>query len=1023
MRKISVLFLLLACMLSVVQLYAQGVGKISGKVVDASSQPLSGASVVVANTSRGTVTDATGRFAISARSGEELIISAVGFGSLRVKATEGLVTTLTPVAGNLQDIVVVGYGTQRRANITGSVATVTGEQLIKRPIASTSMALQGFAPGVTVRQGSGQPGADGGQINIRGNGSINSSQNPLIIVDGVEGVSLNDVDPNIIESISILKDAASTAVYGVRATNGVILVKTKRGQVGKTSIAYNAFVSQQTPTNMPKTLSAIDNMILNNEAVTNVNPNAQLPYSLALIDLYRNNPANNFTVFNTDWQDLIFQNNGIMQNHNLVVSGGSENATFLASGTYLNQQGLIVNNSFKKYDLRVNSDVNVTKRIKFTSDLFYTKATNTVPAGMAPTSIIQRAITMAKNFPGKFEEGKYGDAGQSNSINPIAMAEATGSQVTETPTLSMRFGLRAEIVKNLVVDVAYNNRSSYTQTVRPGRTYNVYTPNPASGTLNTPVPIGDSNLTYSNNRFRSNQYFASGTYSFVPIANHNIKVQAGFQSLDNYIESISATRFGLQYPDRPYFPLATNTVLQPVVGGGASDNAVAGFFGRINYDYNGKYLLELTGRRDGSSRFSQLAEKQWGFFPGASAGWIITKEKFMDDVRFIDFAKLRVSYGALGNQEVGGTPNNNYPFIGLLDAGTAYYFNSVLTRGFSLNNYPNVNIGWEKSTQANIGIDLTVLKNKLSLTFDYYQKKVTDMIIALEPPLYVGLASNGGEIPTNAGSMINKGWEFSTTYRNKVGKFNYSVTGNLSDVKNKVLSTAGKDIVGSSGLISREGFPINSYNLYVANGLYQTGENTAFPRNTTRLTAPGDIRYMDTNGDSILNPSDRLLTGNNFPRYEYSLDLNLNYKSFDLNIFLYGVGKRDNYISGVGVEPFNAGNWIASGFETIKDRWTPSNPGAKYPRLYSGGNGNYVGSTYWLQNGAFMRIKHITLGYNFATKLLARAKMQQFRVYVSVVNPVTFSKYEPGFDPEISNTGGAFYPIMRTATAGVNIRF
>jgi TonB-linked SusC/RagA family outer membrane protein len=605
------------------------------------------------------------------------------------------------------------------------------------------------------------------------------------------------------------------------------------------------------------------------------------------------------------------------------------------------------------------------------------------------------------------------------------MAEASGRQVTETPTLSMRFALRAEVIKNLFVDVAYNNRTSYTQTVRPGRTYDVYTPNPATSTLNYSAAIGDSSLNYSNNRFKSNQYFASATYGFVPLANHNVKVQAGFQALDNYVESISATRFGLQYPDRPYFGLATGQAA-PTVGGGAFENAVAGFFGRINYDYKGRYLLELTGRRDGSSRFSQLADNQWGFFPGASAGWVISKEKFMNNFGFIDFAKLRVSYGALGNQDIGGTPNDNYPFVALLDPGTANYFNNVLTRGFSLLNYPNVNISWEKSTQSNIGVDFTVLKNKLNFTFDYYQKKVTDMIVAIPPPSYVGIATspNSGRVPVNVGDMVNKGWEFSTTYRNKVGKLNYSVTGNLSDVKNKVLETGGQDIVGQSGLISRAGFPINSYNLFVANGLYQTGDNTNFPRNNTRVTGPGDIRFVDLNGDSLITPAgDRMLTGNNFPRYEYSFDLNVNYRNFDLNIFLYGVGKRDNYISGVGVEPFNAGNWIASGFENILDRWTPKNPSAKYPRLYAGGNGNYVPSTYWLQNGAFLRIKHVTLGYNVPLTLLSRAKMQQFRLFVSVVNPFTFSNYEKGFDPEISNTNGAFYPIMRTATAGVNIRF
>jgi TonB-linked SusC/RagA family outer membrane protein len=993
--------------------------KVVGHVLSAvTGAPAEGISVIVKGSAKGTVTNANGDFTINAPIGTVLELTGVGFAKKEVTVIDGpLNVSLEIINNNLSDVVVVGYGSQKRASMTSAVSVVKGEQLIRRPVSSSSMALQGMAPGVTVRQGSGQPGADGGQINIRGNGSINSSSNPLIVVDGVEGVSLNDVDPNIIESITILKDAASTAVYGVRATNGVILVKTKRGQKGKSSVAYNGFMSLQQPTNMPKTLSAIDNMILNNEAIA-ATGSTQLPYSQATIDLYRNTAPNNFTVFDTDWQDLIFQNTGLMQNHNIIVSGGGDKASFLASGTMLDQQGLILNNSFRKFDLRLNGDVAISKRVKFTSDIFYTMARNQVPAGMAPTQIIQRGITMARNFPGKFEEGKYGDAGQSNSINPIGMAEASNMTTTETPTLSLRFAIRAELVKNLFLDVAYNNRSSFTQSVRPGRTYDVYTPNPLTSTLNYVAPIGDSSINYTNNRFKSNQYFASLSYDLLLGLDHKFKFQGGFQAVDNFNQSVSATRFGLQYPDRPYLNLATGQQ-QPSVGGGAFHNAVAGFFGRVNYAFQDKYLLELTGRYDGTSRFSQAFDNQTGFFPGASAGWVISKENFFDNIKAVNFAKIRASYGSIGNQEIG----SNYPFIATLDAGTAYYFNNVLTRGFSLNNVQNVSIGWETSNQMNVGFDVSMFDNKLSITMDYYEKRINDMIINVPNPSYVGFVSNVTTIPTNAGSMVNKGWEFSATYRNNIGKFNYSITGNIADVTNTVTDTRGQDIVTSAGLIAREGHPINSYNLYRTNGLYQQGDDFNVPTNFTRLTGAGDIRYVDLNKDGVLNADDRMLMGNNFPRYEYSTDITLRYGSFDLNTFIYGVGKRDNYISGVGVEPFNAGNWIASGLEPVLDRWTPDNPGAKYPRLYNGGNGNYIPSDYWLRNGAFWRIKHITLGYNLNKTMLDKMKIEQFRVFTSVVNAFTKSNYEPGFDPEISNTSGAFYPIMRTFTAGVNVRF
>jgi TonB-linked SusC/RagA family outer membrane protein len=996
--------------------YAQQM-KVTGKVADANGKGIEGATVVVKGNARtGTNTNAAGEFTIGVPKGSRLVVSSVGFASKEVEvAGEYLEISLSSSAGDMGEVVVVGYGSQRKGNITSAVKQIKGAELIKRPLASTSMTLQGFAPGVVVQQGSGQPGGDGGSIIIRGFGSITGSSAPLVIVDGVEGVNLNDLDPNIIDDITVLKDAASTAIYGVRGTNGVILVKTKRGQSGKTSIAFNSFVSRQTPTNFPELLTSVDNMLLNNEAVANTG-STNLPYSQATIDLYRNGTPNNMTIFDTDWKDLIFQNTGMMQNHNIIVSGGSDKVSFLASGTYLNQQGLMVNNSFKKYDLRLNGDVNITRRIKFTTDLFYTKSTNIQPAGMAPTEVVQRGISLARHFPGKFGDLQYGDAGQSNRINPIGAAEASGINKAETPTISVRFALTAELFKNFVLEASYNARSSYTEAYVARGTYNSYNPNPATNTYIFDRVIGDSTLSYVNNRTNVNQYYAAGTYSYNLRNRHQFKLQAGFQALDNFTSSVGASRQGLQNPTRPFLNLATSSQ-QPSVSGSATDFAIAGFFGRLNYAFDQKYLLEFTGRYDGSSRFSQLLDKQWGFFPGVSAGWVISKEKFMDNVKFINYAKLRVSYGELGNQEVG----SNYPFVATLNGGTAYYFNNQLTPGSSLNNIPNESISWENSSQSNIGIDLALLRNRLNITFDVYKKKVTDMLIDLPVANALGYAGSSA-IPANAATMENRGWEFSATYKDKIGKLNYSVTANLSDVKNKVIDTKGLDIV-QGNQVSRAGSSIRSYNLFLTNGLYQVGDNFASPVNGTRATGAGDIKYRDIDGNDTLNAKDRVLVGNNFPRYDYSLNLNLDYKGFDLNVFLFGVAKRDNYVSGVAVEPFNAGNWIASGLVSALERWTPGKTEAQYPRLYSGGNGNYVSSDFWLRNGAFMRVKHITLGYTLQKKWADKLRVQQLRIYVNTVNPFTFSNYEPGFDPEIANTNGAFYPIMKTTTVGINLKF
>lgn len=990
--------------------------RVSGRVTSATSgNAVEGISVTRKGTSQGVLTNGLGQFSLNAKSGDILVFSGIGFTTREAVVSSTTVdVTLTATTGELGEVVVVGYGQQRRSNITSAVSTIKGDQLIRRPLASTGMALQGFAPGLVVQQTSGQPGADGGSINIRGIGSITGSSAPLIIVDGVEGVSLNDVDPNIIENITVLKDAASTAVYGVRGTNGVILVKTKRGQSGKTSISYNSFVSKQSPTNFPRLLSSVDNMILNNEAVANTGATT-LPYNQSTIDQYRTTPADNMNVFDTDWKDLIFQNSGLMQNHNIIASGGSDKVNFLASGTYLNQQGLVVNNSFKKYDLRLNGDIQVTSKVKFSTDLFYTKSTNTQPAGMAPVEIIQRGISMARNFPGKFGEGLYGDAGQSNRINPVAAAEASGINRAETPTLSLRFALSAELFKNFNLEASYNNRSSFTEAYVARAAYSSYNPNPATNNYMFDRVIGDSNLTYINNRARINQYVISGNYSFDIHKDHQFKLQGGFQGLDNFSSSISASRTGLPDYTRPYLNLASPSQQQS--SGSASDFAIAGFFSRLNYSFASKYLLELTGRYDGSSRFSQLLNKQWGFFPGVSGGWIISKEKFMSNVKMINFAKLRASYGQLGNQEVG----SNYPFVAQMNFGTAYYFNNILTGGAALSNIPNESISWEKSEQRNIGIDVVMLDNKLSATFDIYQKKIKGMLIDFPVSTALGYSSSSS-IPANAGTMVNNGWEFSLTYREKIGEVNFSATANVSDVRNEVLDTRGRDIVQGNQL-SRAGFPVRSYFLYRTNGLYQAGDSLAKPFNGTRTTGAGDVKYVDVDGNDTLNLRDRVLMGNNFPRYDYSLNLTAEYKGFDLNVFLFGVGKRDNYISGIAVEPFNGGNWIASGLESALQRWTSNKTDARYPRLHSGGNGNYVASDFWLRDGAFMRVKHITLGYTLSRKVAEKMGIQSLRIYVNTVNPFTFSDYEPGFDPEISNTNGSFYPIMKTTTVGINLKF
>ncbi|MFY8128731.1 MAG: SusC/RagA family TonB-linked outer membrane protein, partial [Chitinophagaceae bacterium] len=482
-------------------------------------------------------------------------------------------------------------------------------------------------------------------------------------------------------------------------------------------------------------------------------------------------------------------------------------------------------------------------------------------------------------------------------------------------------------------------------------------------------------------------------------------------------------RNGLPNPDRPYFNLATLSPNQPSVSGGITDFALAGFFGRFNYSFKNTYFFEASARYEGSSRFSQLLNKQRQIFGAVSAGWTISNENFMKKVSFINYAKIRTSYGTSGNQNVsGGGADPNYVFNSQISPlGFAYYPNNTIAQGSVLLNLPNESLQWETSAKTNFGLDVSMFKNKLSFTFDVYTTKLTDMIIALPMPSYIGFLT-APNYPSNASSMINRGWEFSATYRGNLGKVKYSVTGNLSDVRNEVLDTKGLDIV-QGNQITRAGHSIRSYQVFLTDGLYQVGDNFSKPYNATRFTGAGDIKYRDLDGNDTINTRDRVLVGNNFPRYDYSLNINLEYKGFDLNVFLFGVGMRDNYISGLAVQPFNAGNWIAGGLTSALDRWTSTKTNARLPRLFSGGNGNYVSSDYWLMSGAFMRVKHINVGYSLPKSVLSKLKIEQLRFYFNAVNPFTISNYEPGFDPEIANQNGSFYPIMKTYTLGLNLKF
>ena len=1022
--------------------------KVSGRVTSGSSSAgAEGVSVVVKGTKRGTITGPNGLFAINASVGEVLIFSGVGLATQEVTINgTNIDVTLESISGNLGEVVVVGYGTQRKATLTGAQVQLNNAAITKRQVSSASQVLQGLAPGVTVQQQSGRPGADGASIRIRGESSILGNSNPLVIIDGLQmpnatGLdALNQLDPNAIESVTVLKDAASTAIYGNRGSAGVILVRTKRAAKAGLKLSYNNFITKQEFTSIPNRVSAIEHMELSNVAERNRTGNpAATVFPQTLIDRYRTQPADNLEIIDTDWLGEVLSNNGLMHNHNVQLMSGGERVNLFSSITYFSQQGLIQNNNLKRFDIRLNPEIKLSDKLTLSGNFGLNNSTVTNPSTGSPEFIIRQAIGLPAIGGGKFGAGQYGTAAPTNNRNPIAMAEATGTSVTEGNTLLTRVALNYHPIKGLEIEGSWGREKRNPHSKSFVKNANIYQPNIATRTYDQiGTWPGTTSLSESWRDDIYQTWLGQATYQFKVKDDHSIKVLAGAQSETTTNYFFGASRTGFINPDQPFLNLGSGNRDN---NAGTQELALAGFYGRVNYSFRDKYLLEVNGRRDGSSRFSQARNKQWGNFGSASAAWIFTKEKFMEGLgRNLNFGKLRFSIGANGNQNIG---NDFYVFDAFYEQavynnptnGTNAYFNNTTNLGLALLQFPNPDLSWERSKQWNIGLDLTVF-NHFTITADYYVRTLDDMILRRTLPASAGGLGNPF---VNAGSMENKGWEVSLNYRKKFGKLNVDVTGMLSDVQNNVLGLIeGLPFLGD-GIRTAPGYALNSYFGYQNIGYFKDSNDiknspvqfgVPWNSNPTQGPKPGDMKYADISGpdgkpDGKVDAMDRTFLGNAFPRYEYSINLNLGYAGFDLNLFGQGVGKRNNYLSGTGAIPFASNDFAASLLDIHRDYWTPDNQNALFPRLLPSGFGgnNFLLSDKWIRSAAFFRIKNVNLGYTLPQALLQKMKIENLRIYVSGQNLFTATKAWKGFDPEINNANAEFYPLMRTFTAGLNVTF
>lgn len=976
--------------------------KITGVVTDANGEPVIGANVVERGTTNGTVTDMDGKFTLHVAEKGLLTISYIGYNNqeIALNGKSSFTIKLQEDSETLEEVVVVGYGTQKKTNLTGAVAVVSSEELSKKMVGQSSMALQGVMPGVTVTQTSGQPGKDGGTIRIRGIGTLpDSDSSPLTLIDGVE-MNINNVDPNLIESISVLKDAASSAIYGSRAANGVILITTKRAKTGEFSVSYNGYAGWQNPTDLRHPVDAVSHMQMMNIANTNVGKNP----------IFGNEQINN-TISgkdrdkypNTDWQKLIYNGSGFQQNHFVTLNGGSEKMRVLAAIGYYDQQGIVDNTNYKRYTARFNTDMQLSNRFSVKIDVYGRLMKMEEPSSgvTGDDSLLYWLNRMPATQPAILSNGLMGIGWDGD--NPYAKIYESGMNRENTPSLAATGSLKYEFTNWLDLTAAYSLHFVPKENTKFNNSVTTYYPN---GDVAYVKPAKNSLSETRTNTL--NQDFKAMLNFNKRFGDHTVKALAGF-SQEAYVSKwISASRLDFIFPEYPVLDAGS---IEDMKNGGTGDEWVLrSLYGRINYDYQDKYLFEANIRYDGSSRFA--SGHKWGLFPSFSAGWRISEEAFWEPAKnIVDNLKIRASWGQLGNQLIG-----NYPFASFVNYGTAIMGGQAVSTAF-LEAMANPEISWEKTTMTNIGLDVSLL-SKLSVNFDYYYRRTSDILLKLDIPTFTGLKAPY----QNAGVVDNKGWDLGITWRDAIADFQYSATFVLSDVKNKIVDTKGVKRTGIT--VNNEGYPINSlYGLeaigYITDADYDANGKYAGATQYGNF-GPGDIKYKDQNKDGVINDKDETIIGSTIPRFNFSLNLNASWKNFDMSMFWQGVGKADGYLNGNATMPFLMGGTAQ---EMHKDYWTPENQDAAFPRLAFNEINNEKNSTFWMKSAAYLRLKNLQIGYSIPQAVLSKFFVKKLRIYVSGQNLFTIDKFWDGFDVEAPVGNGSYYPQVKLYSVGLDIKF
>ncbi|GAB3163299.1 SusC/RagA family TonB-linked outer membrane protein [Telluribacter humicola] len=988
-----------------VKLQAQDVA-IKGKVTDDKGETIPGVSVTVKGTQRGTITNVDGSYSVNAAPGATLVFSFLGYMSQEVPVNNRstIEVTLKTDTKALEEVVVVGYGTQRRVETTGSIASVKSDELTQLPVTNVAQGLQARVSGVQINQNTGAPGGNI-SVRIRGTNSINGNSEPLYVIDGIQisnGGGINDVsplstiNPNDIESVEVLKDASASAIYGARAANGVILITTKRGKAGVTRVSLDSYYGVQQAAKKLDVLNASEFAQLENETFKN--------------NAYPD-PASQGEGVN--WQNLIFQQAPI-QSHQLTINGGSEKTQLALSANYFNQDGIIINSNFKRYSYRLNVDHKINDRFKVGTSILGSMTVNngieagstTIgDAGVVTGSVLGAAIgappTLQPYRPDGsiFPFGEQGNGQYREVVNPLNFTEVLRQRNIKRTLINL-FG-EYQILTGLSYRASFNADID-------DRLHDFYSP---ISIINR-ADINDNSGSASkyNSNFMGLLHESILSYNRKIGEDHSLRFTGVFATqVENFNDnSINVTGF----PNDATRNEALQLGLNRNVSSGRSQQRLDSYMGRINYGFRDKYFLDLTARADGSSKFG--ANHKYGFFPAISAAWRLIEEPFLRDVNWLSDLKLRASYGITGN--AGGI--SPYQSLATVGSGGGYNLNNTYQTAIRPSGIANPDLRWEKSAQSDIGLDISLFNNRISVIMDYYHKRTNDLLYVKTLPLSSGYSSITG----NYASLENKGFEFSTNAIILDGPVRWSVSGNLTANRNKLLDLDGgttqERFITNYSILS-VGQPLGVFKTYVFDGINQTGE-AIIPGYDGRV---GGHKVKDLNNDGAINSQDQIVTGNPNPNFIFGASTNVNYKNFDFSAFLSGSQGNDIYnVSRLSFEnPLGQRNL----FKGVVDRWTPTNPSNQY--VSASVAGRLPITDYPMEDGSYVRLKNITLGYTLpAIKGISRA-----RIYVSANNLLTLTKYS-GFDPEVNTYAGSntaigidnlVYPQAKSFLGGIQVTF